>query len=120
MAVTLQTNIIQDGNTMPYTNTGAAIAVGDVVVVGDRIGRAVTGIADGSVTAQTGTLQMTGVIDAPANANVTAQGGDVYWESGTPELTATAAGNTPAGQCWAVVSGGRAQVSLGPTSTPGA
>lgn len=118
MAVTLQTNIIQDGNTMPYVNTGAAVAVGDVVVLGDRIGRAVTNIADGSTTPQNGTLQMTGVIDAPANANVTAQGGDVYW-SGS-ELTATAAGNTPAGQCWAVVSGGRAQVSLGPTSTPGA
>lgn len=114
MAVTLATGLVQDGETMEWVNGGSAVAAGDIVVVGARIGRAAHDIAAGA----TGTLQMRGVISGPANANVSTQGMDVYWDTTPGEFTATATANVPGGQCWKTVAGGVAHVSLGPVSTP--
>jgi predicted RecA/RadA family phage recombinase len=82
------------GHRRPYTNTGSAIAAGDVKVMGTEIGVAVTDIA---ATTGTGEMSVSGVHTlAAASGQAWAIGATLYW-SGTA-LTSTASGNTAAGK----------------------
>lgn len=83
----------QPGEVMDYA-AAAATASGDVVVVGTRVGVALTAIAAGS----TGSLAVTGVHTlAKLSTDVVAQGALLYWDATNKRLTTTASGNTLAG-----------------------
>lgn len=72
-------NYVEKGDTLEYSNTGAAISSGDVVVVGQQIGIALTDIA---ATTGVGTLAMEGVFTVPkVSAAVIAQGESVIWDA---------------------------------------
>lgn len=94
-------NKISHGLTMNYT-ASAAIASGDLVVVGLRVGVAVADIAN----TETGTLELQGVFELPKVSGAITQGALVYWDadgnpvggvSGAGGLTTTSNGNTLAG-----------------------
>ncbi|WP_026486690.1 DUF2190 family protein [Caldanaerobius polysaccharolyticus] len=78
---------IQKGEVIDFTNnTGADIAYGDVVPIGSRIGIAAETIANGA----TGSLNVTGVYELPADNTVAFNIGDeVYWDDTGDKLTKT-------------------------------
>lgn len=85
---------IQPGNVMDTIADGD-VASGDVLVVGDTVGVALSDIAD----AATGPVQVSGVFELPKVAEeAISQGVKVFW-TGTG-ITATAGENMPAGVCW--------------------
>ena len=77
---------------MTWTNgTGSAVSSGDMVVVGQQIGKALGDIADGAV----GELAMTEVYNAPkVSGAVIAQGESVIWDASAGAFDDNAA--TPA------------------------
>ena len=91
----MATNHIQEGNIMTWTNaTGTAVAAGDPVLVGARVGIALGDIANTA----TGELAMGEVWQvAKAAPLVIAQGGLVYWDAADANVNTTATDNTLAG-----------------------
>lgn len=88
----MATNYIQDGQVIDYANAGAAIASGDVVVVGNRIGVALVDIA---ATTGTGAVGFWGVFSLPAvNGAAFVQGETVVYDVSASEFDDSAA--TPA------------------------
>lgn len=88
----MATNFVRNGDTVLYTNTGAAISAGDVVVVGQQIGIALVDIA---ATTGTGELAMHGVWTVPkVSAAVIANGEAVIYDVSAGEFDDNAA--TPA------------------------
>lgn len=86
---------IQDGEFLEYSNSGSAISAGSVVVVGERIGIAVTDIA---ATTGVGTLQMDKVHElAKTTSQAWVQGDKLFYDASTSKLTTVATGNVPAG-----------------------
>ncbi|AYO30249.1 DUF2190 family protein [Biomaibacter acetigenes] len=79
---------IQKGYIIDFTNsTGADIAYGDVVPIGARIGIAAEDIAKDA----TGSLNVSGVFELPADNTVAfAVGDEVYWDNVGGKLTKTA------------------------------
>lgn len=79
---------IHKGKILDYTNnTAAAIAYGDVVLIGGRIGIAMEDITIGV----TGSLSVEGVYELPAdNTAAFAVGDAVYWDNAANQLTKTA------------------------------
>lgn len=72
----MTTNAVQPGNVIDYT-AGSTIASGDVVVIGNIIGVALTDIANGS----TGSVATRGVFTVPkVSAAVIAQGESLVWD----------------------------------------
>ena len=74
----------------------AAIASGELVVVGQVAGVAVTSVAEG----EEATLHTEGVFELPKAAAAIAQGAKVYWNATDKNVTATATGNTYIGLAW--------------------
>lgn len=108
-------NFIEEGEALTFSNTGAAIASGDVVPLGTphlatitaastttgggRIGVATTNIA---ATTGVGALAMKGVFDLPLKSgDAPAQGDTVFWDATNKYITVTAASNYRAGKMWA-------------------
>ena len=88
---------IRNGKTMPFTAT-AALAVGDVVVVGSIVGVAQNAAAIGEVVE----LALEGVYEVPkVAATVIAQGAMLYWDESESEATTTATGNVAMGFAFA-------------------
>jgi len=86
-------NFVQIGDVLDYT-PGSAVAAGAVVVIGVRIGIAVTAIAAGD----TGPLRVKGVVElAKLGTDTPAQGALLYWDNTNSRLTTTASGNVLAG-----------------------
>lgn len=83
----------QRGETLDYT-AEEAVANGQVVSLGNRIGVAGNDIAEGA----TGALHVTGVyiMDKKASEKITV-GTPVYYDATEDEITATEKGNVPAG-----------------------
>jgi len=81
-----------------HTNaTSTAIASGDVVVLGNEIGIAVSDIAVGA----TGVVERCGVHElAATSADAWADGAQLYWDAATEMLTDTAAANPLAGKAY--------------------
>ncbi|TZE81996.1 DUF2190 family protein [Calorimonas adulescens] len=79
---------IQKGYIIDFTNsTGTDIAYGDVVPIGARIGIAAEDIAKDA----TGSLNVSGVFELPAdNTAAFAVGDEVYWDDAGSKLTKTA------------------------------
>jgi len=92
----MTTKYVQDGNTIDYSNTGAAIASGDPVVIKDtKTGMLCVARDDIAATTGTGVLNTTGVHILPkVSAAVIAQGGAVYWDASAAKVDDDAA--TPA------------------------
>lgn len=87
---------IGTGHRQSYTNaTSTDIESGDVVVLEDSIGVAVTDIAAGGGT---GEIEVSGEHTLPANNTATwNQGAQLYWDASPGEIVASSSGNTPAG-----------------------
>lgn len=104
---------IQKGETIDYTNGGAAtISYGAVVPLTTRIGIAGEDIAVGA----TGSLHVEGVFECPAiNTAAFAVGAALYWDATAGKLTTTSTSNTPAGWCVATKAsaGTTAKVKIG-------
>jgi predicted RecA/RadA family phage recombinase len=89
------TKYVQPGERMEYANAGSAISSGDVVVIGDRIGIALTDIA---ATSGTGTVELCGVYELAAiSTGAFVQGEALYWDASAGKLTNVGTANTPAG-----------------------
>jgi predicted RecA/RadA family phage recombinase len=99
-------NFIQDGRTLPWTNdTGADIASGDPVVIGNLIGVAAVDIADGA----SGSVAIEGVFSLPkvsgSSGHAISQGSKVLFDVSVGKFdvgTATAAAGDISGCCVAV------------------
>lgn len=101
-------NFIQIGDVLDHT-AAANLTSGQVVVMGARIGIAVTDIADG----QSGAVRVKGVVElAKASADVVAQGALLYWSAVNGNLTVTSSGNTLAGYAAAAAGSGATTVRL--------
>lgn len=90
-------NFIQDGKTIEYKVANTAIKSGEVRVIGDLAGVAVT---DGAV-ADTVVLNVTGVYELAKGAGVITQGQKVYAPADGSGIVATATDNNkPVGVAW--------------------
>lgn len=88
----MATNYVQEGGVIIYSNSGAAISAGDVVVVGEQLGVALVDIA---ATTGTGAVALKGVFNlAKVDAAVIAQGESVNWDASASAFDDNAA--TPA------------------------
>jgi predicted RecA/RadA family phage recombinase len=84
-------NYVSEGDVLDYTNTGALIPSGAVVVMGKRIGVALADIPTNS----TGSVSMTGVWTLPRlTTDDTTQGEVLYWDAANNRVT-EAAGALP-------------------------
>ena len=92
-------NFIQEGKTLEYTNdTGSAIASGDLVKVGVRVGVALVDIANGS----SGAVAMSGVYEVDKEASLAVTQGDLlYLDATSGELDKTTTDHTLAGYAFA-------------------
>ena len=87
----MASNYIQPGEVIDHTPT-SAVASGEAVVIGGRVGVALDDIAAN----ETGSVAMTGVFELPKkDAEAASKGVTVYWNGSA--LTTTASGNTEAG-----------------------
>jgi len=101
-------NYIQEGDVLDHI-AAAAIASGDVVRMGKRIGVAVADIASGA----SGPVAVEGVFNLPKVATqAPAQGALLYWDATAGNLTTTATGNTLAGYAAAPGVNGAATVNI--------
>ena len=86
-------NFIQDGKTIEYKVAETAIKSGDVRVIGDVAGVAVT---DGAVD-ETVVLNVTGVYELAKGTGAITQGQKVYAPADGSGIVATATDNKPVG-----------------------
>jgi len=89
MAITAEAIFKYEGDTIPYIPSGAAVAAGQVVVVGDIVAVAKQDIADGVE----GALYVEGVFECAKTAGVgeaIAVGVKVYWDDSANVVTTTA------------------------------
>lgn len=102
-------NYLQPGDTLAYTNAGAAIASGAVIVMGKRIAVALTDIHGGGG----GSIAVRGVFKLPKLAtDDVAQGALLYWDAGASRLTTTVASNVLAGYASAPAGAGTSSVAI--------
>lgn len=89
----MTTKYIMSGEVIDYV-AGSAISSGQILLIGLRIGVALTSIANGA----TGAAQVKGIFTiAKLSTDVVAQGELLYWDNTNSRLTTTSAGNTLAG-----------------------
>lgn len=87
-------NYKQPGDVWDHTGAGNPIQSGDVVLMGDVVGVALTDIAVGA----TGSVAVNGVFEiAKLSTDTPAQGAPLYWDAGNARLTTTAATHKLAG-----------------------
>lgn len=96
-------NYIESGEVLDYTvPTGATVASGVPVVVGDLIGVALGSGTEGQVVA----VKFDGVFELEKATGAMAQGAKLYWDNTAKKVTTTATSNTLIGYAWkAEVSG---------------
>ncbi len=88
-------NYVQDGNVLDYTNGGSAIASGDLVVVGVKVGVALGAIA---ATTGTGQVAMSGVVEVTKQGTLVGTEGDLlYCDATSGQLDKTSSAQTLAG-----------------------
>jgi predicted RecA/RadA family phage recombinase len=94
----MATNYKQEGQIMEYANAGSAISSGDFVVIGNRVGCAITDIA---ATTGTGSVQLEGVFSGSKDGDEAfAQGDALFFDASDSTFTKTATGNTWAGSAF--------------------
>lgn len=90
----MSTKPYKSGDILDYANSGSAIAVSDIVVIGDLVGMALAAIA----ASATGPVLVRGVVQVvKATSQTWTQGQTVYYDSGSANFTTTATGNVRAG-----------------------
>jgi len=92
-----QATFVHDGGAIDYT-PGAAVAAGDVVVIGELVGVAKTPIAANAL----GALAVRGVFDfakATGAGTAISAGANVHWDDANNVATTTATGNKLIGKC---------------------
>ena len=94
-------NFIQDGKTIEYKVAETAIKSGDVRVIGDVAGVAVT---DGAVD-ETVVLNVTGVYELAKGTGAITQGQKVYAAADGSGIVATAENNKAVGCAWEAADG---------------
>ena len=108
----MATNYIYSGDVVDYTNGGSAIASGDVVVIGQQIGVALTAIANG----ETGSVALDGVFTVPkVSGAVIAQGESVIYDVSAGEFddnAATPATGDVSGCCVATAAAGNGATTV--------
>ena len=101
-------NYVQRGDTLTLT-APAAVASGDVVIVGSIIGVANGAVAIGAPV----DLDVVGVFTLPKVSALAINAGDaVYWDSAARAVTKTAGGNTKLGVATEAVANPSASVSV--------
>lgn len=104
----MTTKFKASGKVMDYV-AAALIASGAVLVIGVKVGVALTDIPNGA----TGSVQMAGVFELPKlSTDVMAQGALVYWDAGNSRLTTTVGANVLAGYVFAAAGNGPAVVQI--------
>ena len=108
----MATNFVYAGETLDYTNSGSAISSGDVVVIGNIMGVAMTDIANGA----TGAIAIEKVFTLPKVAGaVIAQGEKVIWDVSAgafDDSEATPATGDVSGCCIAMEAAGNGVTSI--------
>lgn len=90
----MSTNYKQPGAVMEYSNAGANLSAGDVVLIGSRLGVCEVDIASNS----SGSVAMEGVFLVPkADDAAWTQGALIYWDAADEEFNTSSSGNTLAG-----------------------
>lgn len=103
-------NFLQKGDSVEYANTGSAISSGDVVVMSDLIGVAVTNIA---ATSGVGTVNLSGVYSLAKTTGQTYSIGDkLFWDTGNSKVTSTATGFKMIGHVMAAAASGDTSCSV--------
>ena len=104
---------VQEGKALDYYNDGgAAIAYGDVVLMGALLGVAECDIPVGGL----GAVSISGVYEMPADTGTAyAQGDALYWDASNKRVTKTSESNTACGHAAAAKtsSAARALVRIG-------
>lgn len=104
----MTSKFLQPGEVIDYTAT-ADVASGDVVVIGARIGVALTAIKSGA----TGSVQVSQVFAlAKKGADVIAQGAPVYWDATNKYITTTESTNNAAGYAFHAAAAGVTTVAV--------
>lgn len=83
---------VRSGDVIDHTPSGSAVDAGDVVVVGDTVAIAKSGIADGAA----GVLSISGAFLVPkatGSSTAIAAGKKVYWNAGLEVATETSGSN---------------------------
>jgi len=102
-------NLIQRGDVLDYTNGGSTtIASGTPILIGVRLGIAMTDIAPGQV----GAVRVQGVFSVPKDAEAISQGEQLYWDAAHSAATGTAGSNVPVGWAFASAASGDATVKM--------
>lgn len=104
----MTTKFKASGRVMDYA-AAANIASGAILVIGTKVGVALTDIASGT----TGSVQMAGVFEvSKLSTDVMAPGALVYWDAGNARLTTTVASNVLAGYVFAAAGNGTPVVQI--------
>ncbi|CAN7475219.1 DUF2190 family protein [Variovorax paradoxus] len=85
-------NFIQVGDVLDHMAT-ANVASGELVVIGARVGIAMSDMAVG----ESGAVRVKGVFELPKAAAAIEQGAEVYWDAVNKRLTTVATDNVRAG-----------------------
>ena len=96
-----------EGCVIDYT-AGSNLASGAVVVVGTKVGVALSSIASGAQ----GSVQIAGVFTLAKATGAISQCASVYWDSTNSNITTTASGNTLAGVAYAAAANGATTVDV--------
>lgn len=89
----MSSKYIQEGRVLDHT-PGSALAVNDVIVIGDRVAVALNAIAAGA----TGPVAVEGVFElTKLGTDTIDQGQVVYWDAGNSRITETASTHKVAG-----------------------
>ena len=94
--MSLEAKFIAEGRRIEHTPSGADVAAGDVVVVGDLIAIATDKIVDGV----RGSLAIEGIFSMPkavTSGSALGIGTKVYWDNGNSIVSTTAGSNKVAG-----------------------
>lgn len=104
----MTTKYVMSGTVIDYV-ASSPVTSGQVLLIGTRIGVALTAIASGA----TGAVQVLGIFTiAKLSTDVVAAGALLYWDNTNSRLTTTASGNTLAGYATAAAGSGVTTVEI--------
>ncbi len=104
----MTTKYVMSGDVIDYV-AGSNITSGQVLLIGTRIGVALSNIASGA----TGAVRVLGIFTiAKLSTDVVAAGALLYWDNTNSRLTTTASGNTLAGFATAAAGNGVTTVEI--------
>ena len=104
----MTTKYVMSGDVIDYP-AGSAVSSGQILLIGNRIGVALTAIAAGAV----GAVRVQGVFTvAKLSTDVVAQGDLLYWDAGNTRLTTTASTHKLAGYAFKAAGSGVTTVEV--------